>query len=79
MGENQGSIRCKQPVPMPKKIQARKSAIHGNGVFAVAPIKQGERVIQYKGCCAATATLMPMTAATSKAAIPSCSPSTMTG
>ena len=34
---------------MPKKIQARKSAIHGNGVFAVAPIKQGERVIQYKG------------------------------
>lgn len=49
MGENQGPIRCKQPVPMPKKIQARKSAIHGNGVFAVAPIKQGERVIQYKG------------------------------
>ncbi|HVK50550.1 MAG TPA: SET domain-containing protein-lysine N-methyltransferase, partial [Pseudoxanthomonas sp.] len=34
---------------MPKKIQARKSAIHGNGVFSVAPIKQGERVIQYKG------------------------------
>ena len=49
MGENPRSIRCKQPVPMPKKIQARKSAIHGNGVFAVAPIKQGERVIQYKG------------------------------
>jgi uncharacterized protein len=36
MGENPRSIRCKQPVPMPKKIQARKSAIHGNGVFAVA-------------------------------------------
>jgi len=49
MGENPHSIRCKQPSPMPKKIQARKSAIHGNGVFAVAPIKQGERVIQYKG------------------------------
>jgi hypothetical protein len=34
---------------MPKKIQARKSSIHGNGVFAVADIKQGERVIEYKG------------------------------
>lgn len=34
---------------MPKKIKARKSAIHGNGVFAVVPLKKGERVIQYKG------------------------------
>ncbi len=34
---------------MPKKIQARKSSIHGNGVFAVAAIKKGERVIEYKG------------------------------
>ena len=34
---------------MPKKIQARKSTIHGNGVFALAPLKKGERVIQYKG------------------------------
>ncbi|WP_225764399.1 SET domain-containing protein-lysine N-methyltransferase [Stenotrophomonas sp. Marseille-Q4652] len=34
---------------MPKKIQARKSPIHGNGVFAVAPIKKGELVIEYKG------------------------------
>ena len=34
---------------MPKKIQARKSSIHGNGVFAVADIKKGERVIEYKG------------------------------
>jgi len=34
---------------MPKKIQARKSAIHGNGVFAVAALKQGERVIRYRG------------------------------
>jgi SET domain-containing protein len=30
---------------MPRKIVARKSAIHGNGVFAVAPIAKGERVI----------------------------------
>ena len=34
---------------MPKKIEARQSAIHGNGVFASAPIKKGERVIRYKG------------------------------
>ena len=32
-----------------KKIEARKSDIHGNGVFAVAPIKKGEFVIEYKG------------------------------
>ncbi|HVR82219.1 MAG TPA: SET domain-containing protein-lysine N-methyltransferase [Luteimonas sp.] len=34
---------------MPRKIVARKSAIHGNGVFAVAPIAKGERIIEYKG------------------------------
>ncbi|MFT3763399.1 MAG: SET domain-containing protein-lysine N-methyltransferase [Pseudoxanthomonas sp.] len=32
-----------------KKIEARKSDIHGNGVFAVAPIKKGEFIIEYKG------------------------------
>ena len=35
--------------PMPKKIETRKSAIHGNGMFAIAPIKKGERLIEYKG------------------------------
>ena len=34
---------------MPRKIVARKSPIHGNGVFAAAPIRKGERVIEYKG------------------------------
>ena len=34
---------------MPKKIQARKSTIHGNGVFALAALAKGERVIEYKG------------------------------
>ena len=34
---------------MPKKITTRRSAIHGNGMFAVAQIKQGERRIEYKG------------------------------
>ncbi|MEY2168192.1 MULTISPECIES: SET domain-containing protein [unclassified Rhodanobacter] len=34
---------------MTRRIVARRSPIHGNGVFAVAPIKKGEEVIQYKG------------------------------
>jgi SET domain-containing protein len=34
---------------MPKKIVTRKSAIHGNGMFAAAPIRKGERLIEYKG------------------------------
>ena len=34
---------------MPKKIATRKSAIHGNGMFAVAQIAKGERLIEYKG------------------------------
>jgi SET domain-containing protein len=34
---------------MPKKIEARRSAIHGNGVFATQAIARGERVIRYKG------------------------------
>jgi len=32
-----------------KKHEVRKSPIHGNGVFAVCEIKQGERVIEYLG------------------------------
>jgi SET domain-containing protein len=34
---------------MPKKVVTRKSAIHGNGVFAAAAIAKGERLIEYKG------------------------------
>lgn len=34
---------------MPRKIATRKSAIHGNGVFAVLPIAKGDRLIEYKG------------------------------
>ena len=34
---------------MSRRIAARRSPIHGNGVFAVAPIKKGEEIIQYKG------------------------------
>jgi uncharacterized protein len=31
------------------RIQVRRSGIHGKGVFALRPIKVGERVIEYKG------------------------------
>ena len=34
---------------MPRKIVARRSAIHGTGVFAVQPIAKGERIIEYRG------------------------------
>jgi len=34
---------------MPAKVTARRSAIHGNGVFATAPIRKGEQVIEYTG------------------------------
>ena len=40
---------CPLPASMPKKITTRRSAIHGNGMFAVASIKKGERLIEYKG------------------------------
>jgi SET domain-containing protein len=34
---------------MSRKIAARKSRIHGNGVFAVKSLGKGERLIEYKG------------------------------
>jgi uncharacterized protein len=34
---------------MPTKIATRRSAIHGNGVFAIAAIEKGSRLIEYKG------------------------------
>ncbi|HXD35604.1 MAG TPA: SET domain-containing protein-lysine N-methyltransferase [Rhodanobacter sp.] len=34
---------------MSRRFVARRSPIHGNGVFATAPIAKGEEIIQYKG------------------------------
>lgn len=34
---------------MTRRIAARRSPIHGNGVFAVEPLAKGEEIIQYKG------------------------------
>lgn len=31
------------------KIARRRSRIHGNGVFATAPIRKGERIVEYTG------------------------------
>jgi len=33
----------------PRRIQVRKSGVHGKGVFALQPIARGERIIEYKG------------------------------
>ena len=32
-----------------RRIQVRRSGVHGKGVFAIAPIARGEIVIEYKG------------------------------
>ncbi len=32
-----------------RRIVVRRSGVHGKGVFAVAPIATGERVVEYKG------------------------------
>ncbi len=38
------------PATAPRKLYAvRRSAIHGRGVFAAAPIARGETIIEYKG------------------------------
>ncbi len=42
------------PAPSPsrskgRRIQVRNSGVHGRGVYAVAPIEAGERIIEYTG------------------------------
>jgi uncharacterized protein len=37
------------PATRRKKIIVRNSRIHGRGVYAARPIKEGERVIEYRG------------------------------
>ena len=32
-----------------RRIQVRKSGVHGKGVFALQPIREGERIIEYTG------------------------------
>ena len=33
----------------PRRIQVRRSGVHGKGVFALQPLKKGEQLIEYKG------------------------------
>lgn len=35
--------------PSNRRIQVRRSGVHGKGVFAQRPIAAGERIIEYKG------------------------------
>lgn len=35
--------------PRGRRIQVRRSGVHGKGVFAVAPIAKGALIIEYKG------------------------------
>lgn len=37
------------PIVSSPLVEARNSAIHGTGVYAIAPIKKGTRVIEYLG------------------------------
>ena len=32
-----------------RRIQVRRSGVHGKGVFSIAPLKKGEVIIEYKG------------------------------
>ncbi|WP_438392055.1 SET domain-containing protein [Caballeronia sp. DA-9] len=34
---------------MPRRIQIRRSAVHGKGVFALADIPRGTRILEYRG------------------------------
>ncbi|MFT4063597.1 SET domain-containing protein [Paraburkholderia sp.] len=43
---------------MPRRIQVRRSPIHGNGVFALIDIPRGTRIIEYKGARITHATVL---------------------
>lgn len=48
--DNLGANAAGEPVaPAGRRIQVRKSGIHGKGVFALRPIAKGELVIEYRG------------------------------
>ena len=38
-----------RPAPRGRRIQVRRSGVHGKGVFALQPIAEGEVVIEYVG------------------------------
>jgi SET domain-containing protein len=44
-----GSSHPKAAAADGRRIQVRRSGVHGKGVFALKPIPAGERIIEYKG------------------------------
>jgi uncharacterized protein len=47
--EAPGNKAAQKPSTNGRRIQVRKSGVHGKGVFALQPIKKGERIIEYTG------------------------------
>lgn len=45
----QVTVRNSSPHTSKRRIQVRRSSVHGRGVFAVAPIARDERIIEYTG------------------------------
>ena len=43
------AIAAPAPKVSGRRIEKRKSGVHGSGVFALVPFKKGERVVEYKG------------------------------
>lgn len=43
------SARPKTFKTSPDKVEVRRSGVHGKGVYAVAAIRKGERIIEYTG------------------------------
>ena len=43
------ATKTTKAAPKGPKIQVRRSGVHGKGVFALRPIKKGERIVEYKG------------------------------
>jgi SET domain-containing protein len=43
------SSNGQRPLPSEKRIEVRRSGVHGKGVYATAPIRKGTRIIEYTG------------------------------
>ncbi|PXW99516.1 hypothetical protein C7444_101346 [Sphaerotilus hippei] len=43
------ALAAPPPATGQRRIQVRRSGVHGRGVFAVLPLQHGERIIEYKG------------------------------
>ena len=43
------AARRASPAPQGRRIQVRRSGVHGKGVFALQPIAAGETIIEYTG------------------------------